>query len=655
MDSEADPESHFRMDHISNNDFFFDNCETDNFNDFVHNTSDSNDAEGVAHLLGANTHAGNMNMNLNGVNGINGVNHMNLGLNMDMDMDMNLTGMNTINMPQLGHVSHPQHKDNTGNTDSLAKGNSGNNNKVDSTSRPTSEGSGVGGGATIITPSIENINENESTNTTSPLEKTTTATSVSSMKQKSSPKRVLDKRRGSMSTDDTGNQQKRTRASGEILEYLMNEFAKNSNPTTAMRKEISNKTGMPERSVRIWFQNRRAKARKMEKLNQKDSNPSSAGGGEGDSQNTENTGFLNEQNPSQSQPLSEPLNRAHSQSPNTAQRDMKGVLSQMNTLPIEINGKYYVIECKSLSVGNWQRIRSGYVKEESLKTLTNLSPRLLSEIMATTDLLVILSKKDKELNYFFSGVFQNEKVLFRIFYPLVNILKCSLLNQTQQMNNNENYNPEYNETLLQIELGATPQFAVHFLRDPATGKENANQWSICEDFSEGQQVATAYIGEGGTGLPHILSDDLNRLKYFNTLISSINKLSIPKTTTTKISTFPGPGPESQIINPSQFSPLNHPSTNNSTPSSINMMPNYPGFPQNSYNVGLNDDGEILGSDLIYSLGNGSNLSAGSVHHHNQQQQQQQYQPQSQMQMQQMQRQFQQHVQQQVQWVQYYRA
>ena len=657
MDSEADSEAHFRMDHISNNDFFFDSCENDNFNDFVHNTSDSNDNEGVAHLLGTNTHAGTMNMNMSNMN----LNGMNLGLNMDMDMGMGmgLGGMNAMNMDhvegQLGQLGYPPHSDKVNHTDSLTKGqipasnntsnntsnnNSNNNsNKAGSVSRPTSENSDVGGAT-----SADIINEGESTNNTSPLEKTTTATSTSSAKQKLSPKRALDKRRGSLPTDEAGNQQKRTRASGEILEYLMNEFAKNSNPTTAMRKEISNKTGMPERSVRIWFQNRRAKARKMEKLNQKDGNPSAAAG-DGDTNNTENMGFLNDQNhykhPSQPQPLSQPLNRTHSHSPNTAHHDMKGALSQMNTLPIEINGKYYVIECKSLSVGNWQRIRSGYVKEDSLMSLTNLSPRLLSEIMATTDLLVILSKKDKELNYFFSGVFQNEKVLFRIFYPLVNILKCSILNQTQQMNNNENYNPDYNETLLQIELGATPQFAVHFLRDPATGKENANQWSICEDFSEGQQVATAFIGEGGTGLPHILSDDLNRLKYFNTLISSINKTSIPKSpATTKTSTFPGPAPESQIMNPSHFSPLNHPSTSNSTPSSINMIPSYPGFPQTSYNMGLNDDSELMGSDLIYSLGNGSNLSAGSLHPS------QQYQPQSQLQMQQVQKQYQQHVQQQ---------
>lgn len=638
MDSEADSEAHFRMDHISNSDFFFDSCENDNFNDFVHNTSDSNDTEGVAHLLGTNTHAGTMNMNMSNMN----LSGMNLGLNMDMDMGMGLGGMNAMSMDHMeGQMGHASHSDKVNNTDSLTKGQipaNGISNKAGSISRPTSENSDVGGAA-----SIDIINEGDSTNNTSPLEKTTTATSSSSAKQKLSPKRALDKRRGSLSTDEAGNQQKRTRASGEILEYLMNEFAKNSNPTTAMRKEISNKTGMPERSVRIWFQNRRAKARKMEKLNQKDGNPPSATG-DGDSNNTDNMSFLDENHykpSSQPQPLSQPLNRTHSHSPNSAHHDMKGALSQMNTLPIEINGKYYVIECKSLSVGNWQRIRSGYVKEDSLKSLTNLSPRLLSEIMATTDLLVILSKKDKELNYFFSGVFQNEKVLFRIFYPLVNILKCSILNQTQQMNNNENYNPDYNETLLQIELGATPQFAVHFLRDPATGKENVNQWSICEDFSEGQQVATAFIGEGGTGLPHILSDDLNRLKYFNTLISSINKTSISKApVTTKTSAFPGPAPESQIMNPGHFSPLNHSSTNNSTPSSINMMPSYAGFPQNSYSVGLNDDGEILGSDLIYSLGNGSNLSAGSLHPS------QQYQPQSQLQMQQIQKQYQQHVQQQ---------
>ncbi|OWB59443.1 hypothetical protein B5S31_g1256 [[Candida] boidinii] len=388
--------------------------------------------------------------------------------------------------------------------------------------------------------------------------------------------------------DALGNQQqhRRSRASGDILTLLVHEFNKNSNPSTSTRKAISNKTGMSERSVRIWFQNRRAKARKIEKLSQNDSN-SSNGGANRRSSNESSSKFLGGKK---------------AQSFSSFQNQQK--------LPISINEKYSLIDCISVSVGPWQRIKSGYLNGAILKNLHNLSPRLLNNLMLTTDLLIILSKRDNELNYFFSGVFQNEKVLFRIFFPLANILNCSLINnQTQQTittnysnntasttttfnsgvvdgesttnsnpssttgvaagvstasnttddttgvpssstgagqtssntspNNtdtspdnvsgnqrNSLYNDEFDypeHSQLRLQLTSPPKFAVYFLRDPTTGQENANQWSICEDFSEDQQVVSAYVGEGGTKIPHILTGDLDYLQYLNSWIVSYNQ------------------------------------------------------------------------------------------------------------------------------------
>lgn len=295
-------------------------------------------------------------------------------------------------------------------------------------------------------------------------------------RQETSPKRVSAHRK---SFTDEGGQGKRTRASGEILTYLINEFNKNSNPTTQMRKAIASKTGMPERSVRIWFQNRRAKARKMEKLQQ-----------------TYTNGHINDHNTS---------------------NEMHNLLSKIDTLPIEINEKYSFINSRCISVGTWQRIRTGNVNLDYLNEMVNLSPKIIYSLMESTDLLVMLSKKDQEINYFFSGVFQNDKVLFRIFYPIVSIVKSSILNQSQQPGEGE---IAYTDTLLQIDLTTSPKFAVHFLRDPTTGKENLNQWSICEDFSEGQQVAMAHTGDGGSQIGHILTGDSDHLKYLNTFIMS---------------------------------------------------------------------------------------------------------------------------------------
>jgi hypothetical protein len=614
------------MDSHLSTEFFFDPTESDTFNDFVHSNN-----EGISDLISenANTHNGS---DIQAPGSMN-KNTTNSNLHNTMDLNMNLN--NLSNMQNLSHLGKHEEL-------SFQNNNSDTNNN-NSENRDIGEGINMkveNNAMNINDINMETLNyldntidkntslSNSGSDNEVPIPTTSGSISGPSYRPKSSPKKSFDKRRSSLTLDETANSQKRTRASGEILDYLMNEFLKNSNPTTLMRKEISSKTGMPERSVRIWFQNRRAKARKMEKLNQKDSNNPDSNNNDIQDINEldkENT-LINDINNNEDDRNTKDLEL------NLTKNNMKNALSKMNTLPIEINGKYHLIECKSLSVGNWQRIRSGYVKSESLKKLNNLSPRLLSEIMSTTDLLVILSKKDQELNYFFSGVFQNEKVLFRIFYPIVNILKCSLLNQTQSMNNVENYNNDYTETLLQVELGASPQFAVFFSRDPSTGEENANQWSICEDFSEGQQVATAYIGEGGTNLPHILSDDLGRLKYLSTLISSLNKL---ETTSNSSSNNNNNGNNLSVskLDPqirstqNQFSPLNQTSTNNSTPASINMIQNYAGFPQHSsYSLNMNED-DIMPNDLLYNLDNGSMASGDS----NQQQIQRQFQQQQQQQ------------------------
>lgn len=397
---------------------------------------------------------------------------------------------------------------------------------------------------------------------------------------------------------------KRTRASGEILNYLVHEFAKNANPSTALRREISNKTGMPERSVRIWFQNRRAKARKLEKLNQNHPNLIS------DTNLQQNNHNLNNQSPlQQQQQQQQHFSSSSMQLQNSLSPSPRLSLNNLETIN-EINGKYYVIECKTLSVGNWQRIKSGYLKSHSLPQLTNLSPKLLNEVMDTTDLLVVLSKKDKELNYFFSGVFQNEKVLFRIFYPIFNIIKSSILNKTQNPNSPSDSSSD--DTLLQLELTTSPQFAVHFARDPSSGNENLNQWSICEDFSEGQQVANAFHGKGGNNIPHILSDNINNLKILSTLINSLNESH--KATS---STFPDPisSTDSHIINTS-ITPNLTPITNFQL---LDQISNTSLIPTPSYSNQLNNNNNNTNNGISNGINNNHNNNNSNnnnnYHHH----------------------------------------
>ncbi|KAI8071776.1 hypothetical protein BC940DRAFT_293697 [Gongronella butleri] len=58
---------------------------------------------------------------------------------------------------------------------------------------------------------------------------------------------------------------KRTRATPEQLAVLEDTFAANVSPNSKLRKQLSERLQMSERSIQIWFQNRRAKVKHMQK------------------------------------------------------------------------------------------------------------------------------------------------------------------------------------------------------------------------------------------------------------------------------------------------------------------------------------------------------------------------------------------------------
>lgn len=271
--------------------------------------------------------------------------------------------------------------------------------------------------------------------------------------------------------------QKRTRASGEVLALLINEFNKNPNPNAEARKVISDQTGMPERSVRIWFQNRRAKSRKMEKAAATEKeDPYSFGA-------------------------------------------KAFVFSRYDNIPLNLNNNYFFIDAKSLTVGSWKRLKSGNLSSDNIfnvKNLSNLSPQSINEIMNnSTDLMIIISKKNFEINYFFSAITNNSKILFRIFYPISSVNNCSI--SFVQDEDGKDQSCE-----LKLFLNNPPKFAVSFSHFIAQN----NQWSICEDFSEGHQVNDAFIG--GTGIPHALTGLEQSLKFMNSIILDYNSTNIPQ-------------------------------------------------------------------------------------------------------------------------------
>lgn len=301
---------------------------------------------------------------------------------------------------------------------------------------------------------------------------------------------------GSMA-DETAN--KRTRASGEVLEYLLREFDKNQNPTPDQRKDISERTNMSEKAVRIWFQNRRAKLRKFERMGK----PVKG------STNGKNTFNANSSSNNVATGASSTYSGSSIHSSRSNSYTSISALQALSTLPVEVNEKYCFVDCLSLSVGSWQRIKSGEHDTNLSLSLVNLAPYTLNNAMTSVDLMVILSRRNQEINYFFLAVSNNSKILFRIFYPITSIVQCLLLDN--------NINKESNE--LRLNLSRKPKFSVFFFDSV---NSSLNQWSICDDFSEAQQVSNAYYAPGGTSTPHVLVGPKHALLYLKSFITEHN-------------------------------------------------------------------------------------------------------------------------------------
>lgn len=279
---------------------------------------------------------------------------------------------------------------------------------------------------------------------------------------------------------------KRTRATGEALNILKREFDENPNPNAQNRKRISELTGLPEKNVRIWFQNRRAKHRKTDRHN---SRPSAVDMG----------GFGN---------LSPAVD--------------------FDRIPLEANSSYSFVDVSSLTVGSWKRLKSGNLKADGLhvvQDLSNLSPISINEMMANaTDLMVLISKKNLEINYFFSAIAKNTKILFRIFFPISSVVDCSLSVETDSIprdTEDQDDSDSYSKNRmceLKLNVSKPPKFAVYF--SDVLDQFSSNQWSICEDFSEGRQVSDAFVG--GSNIPHILTGLEDSLKLMNSLILDFN-------------------------------------------------------------------------------------------------------------------------------------
>ena len=314
--------------------------------------------------------------------------------------------------------------------------------------------------------------------------------------------------------------QKRIRATGEALEFLISEFETNPNPSPERRKFISDKAQMNEKAVRIWFQNRRAKQRKFERqmLRKETDSPGNY------------AGIYNTYTPNPPTVTTDMTNFNVNGSAGGATADFNDKLKNISSIPVEVNEKYCFIDCRSLSVGSWQRIKTGFHQSNLLtNNLINLAPVTLNQVMSNADLLIILLKKNLELNYFFLAISNNSRILFRIFYPLNAVVKCSLFDNNYYQNNNTNgtnSSDDNNISEIRLNLCQKPKFLVYFFN----GSNTNNQWSICDDFSEGQQVSCAFAANDNSlpsngknqsfsnTIPHVLVGSTLSLQYLSQFI-----------------------------------------------------------------------------------------------------------------------------------------
>lgn len=259
-----------------------------------------------------------------------------------------------------------------------------------------------------------------------------------------------------MTSKKTDPSAKRAHAAGSNLEYLKQIFSQNPNPAIEDRLKISRKTRIPEKSVRIWFQNYRAKMRRIAVEDGSDA------------------------------PHKVPLLRL----PNALSTE--GITCDIDELYVNIDVTY-------VHAREWTRARLGF--RSPLRTPSDhLSPLAILSALGTSNLLVLLSRCDPEINYFFlpddcSGV------VFRIFYPVSTIIGCRLVHHGRA------------DSHLEIMLGQAPKFAAHY------SNQAEDFWQVCADFSDGKQMGSAHFGVGGAAIPHVLqgpAESLERLRAYLT-------------------------------------------------------------------------------------------------------------------------------------------
>ncbi|KAL6930836.1 hypothetical protein ACO0R3_003959 [Hanseniaspora guilliermondii] len=326
-----------------------------------------------------------------------------------------------------------------------------------------------------------------------------------------------------LNDDGLKNGKTRTRIPREILDVFLQEFKKNISPSSEDRKRIAEQCNIEEKKVRIWFQNKRAKLKKIQnKMNNQNTNQQNLSY---ENQQHNANGYPNQMNYFNNE-------NVHNDQGQFMMDDELDMDSIFDNVPWGLNKNYHFIDSSSVSVGGWKRVKNGHLLDtvneehgdtcaktmELVENLSNLSPKSIDSIMGdSTDLLLIISNKNNEINYFFSAIADGKKILFRVFFPIYSVANCSISVSKDAINCNGKDSEDDEElSQLSLMLNRPPKFAVYFTE----GEDGDNQWNICDDFSEDKQVSMSFIGS--YEIPHIITGLEDSLKRMNSLILEYN-------------------------------------------------------------------------------------------------------------------------------------
>lgn len=263
--------------------------------------------------------------------------------------------------------------------------------------------------------------------------------------------------------------QKRQRATQDQLSTLEVEFGKNPTPTATVRERIAEEINMTERSVQIWFQNRRAKIKLLAKKGIE-------GGEDIDNIPESMRQYLAMQAMESGKPMGGNFLGRGGLTPYGAGGMMIGDQGPQGKVVI------HHLSCRALQVGTWRRIGQNAM-----------------------DLIIFYSPDKACMTYYIN----NDQAGYKIEYPFAYIKNIYLENAEMDSGKQGG---------LVVELNRPPNF---FMDSSGSGG-----FFQCGDFTEDQQASQVMVHRLG-GHPKVLSGQLAKLANLDSFMNRHNPFEQP--------------------------------------------------------------------------------------------------------------------------------